>query len=185
MTLQRSDWIDAGWLLMATKGVEAVKVEVLARELKVSKGSFYWHFANRRELLNAILQRWEEETQFFIKQSQQAATPQERLNKLFKLIEECCHKSDPESAILLWANKDAEVRQRVRDIENKRLNYLTKLLQDCGFEETEARHRAEVTYFALGGFFDRRERDSEFDLSMGEFGQFLLALLLSPIKKSY
>ncbi len=181
MSLQKADWIDAGWLLMATKGVEAVKVEILARQLKVSKGSFYWHFQNRRELLDAILQRWEEETQWFIRESQQAATPQDRLSKLFKLIEESCQKSDPESAILLWANKDAEVRQRVKDLENKRLSYLTELLTDYGFAKIEAKRRAEITYFAWGGFFDRRERDSTFDVGIGEFNRFLLSLLLSPI----
>ncbi|MEL6927820.1 MAG: helix-turn-helix domain-containing protein, partial [Cyanobacteria bacterium J06600_6] len=51
MALTKTDWIDAAWILMANKGVAAVKVEVLARQLEVSKGSFYWHFKNRQELL--------------------------------------------------------------------------------------------------------------------------------------
>lgn len=181
MTLNRENWIDAGWSLLAAKGVQAVKVEVLARKLKVSKGSFYWHFKNRQELLEAILQRWEDETMKVIQRSPTLAdTPKERLFKLFALIEELCEKPDPETAIFQWANQDEAVQQRVHALETKRVKYLSQLFQDCGFDETEARHRAEVAYFALMGFADRRERDSKFELKMGEFNNFLLSLLLSP-----
>lgn len=184
MTLKKEDWIEAGWLLMATKGVEAVKVEVLARQLEVSKGSFYWHFLNRNELLEAILQRWEEQTKWLIKQSQLAATPKERLLKLFALVEEICQQPDPEAAIFLWAKKVPQVQQRVHELETQRVEYLTELLTDYGFESIEARQRAEVAYFALMGFGDRQERDRKFDLSLGEFSKFLLSLLLSPLAQT-
>jgi AcrR family transcriptional regulator len=183
VALQKEDWINAGWLLMATQDVEAVKVEVLARQLEVSKGSFYWHFKNRDELLEAILQRWEEQTRELIEQIQQTPA-QERLFRLFASIEEICQQPDPESAIFLWAKKDPTVQQRVHDLETKRVNYLTELLTDYGFGDIEARQRAEVAYLALMGFGDRQERDSKFDLSLGEFSKFLLALLLSPLARS-
>ena len=181
MTLQKEDWIYAGRTLMAAKGVEAVKVEILARQLEVSKGSFYWHFKNRRELLEAILQDWENETLWLIQQSQTAATSKERLVKLFALVEEICKPPDPEAAIFLWANRDIAVQERVRILETKRVGYLTELLQDYGFSEKEASHKAEVAYFALMGFTDRLARDKGFDSSMKEFNDFLLSLLLSPI----
>ncbi|MBE9043957.1 TetR/AcrR family transcriptional regulator [Pleurocapsales cyanobacterium LEGE 10410] len=181
MALQKADWIDAGWLIMAAQGVAAVKVEVLARQLKVSKGSFYWHFKNRQQLLEAILQRWENETMWLIEESQKAATPKERLIKLLSLAEEMCGLPDPEPAIFIWANQEPEIQERVRTVESKRVGYLTRLLQEYGFEETEARHKAEVGYFALMGFFDRFERDKKFDLNIKEFNYFLLNLLLSPV----
>jgi AcrR family transcriptional regulator len=181
VTLQQEDWINAGWLLMAAKGVDAVKVEVLARELKVSKGSFYWHFKNRDELLEAILQKWEKQTICLIEESQKEATAKKRLLKLFSLIEKVCQQPDPESAIFLWANKDLSVQKRVHALEDKRVSYLTELLTDYGFAITEARQRAEVAYFAVMGFGDRQERDSEFNLSLGDFSTFLLSLLLSPL----
>lgn len=170
---------------MATQGVAAVKVEVLARHLQVSKGSFYWHFKNRQELLEAILQRWENETRKLIEQSQQASTPKEQLIKLFNLVEQMCQSNqpDPEAAIFIWANQDHKIQQRVRILETKRVGYLSKILQDYGFGEKEARHRAEVGYFALMGFWERLERDSEFDLSIQEFNHFLLNLLLTPVEQ--
>jgi AcrR family transcriptional regulator len=184
--LKTYDWIDAGWLLMATKGVTALKVEVLARQLDVSKGSFYWHFKNRQELLEAILQRWENKTLWLIEESQKGATPKDRLIELFTLVEEMCDRDtpDPEAAIFLWANHDSAVQERVRILEAKRVGYLTQLLQEYGFEETEARQKAEVGYFALMGFWERSERDTQFDLSMKQFNHFLIALLLSPVNYS-
>ena len=117
MALTKEDWINAGWLLMTSKGVEGVKVEVLARQLDVSKGSFYWHFKNRNELLEAILQRWEEQTMFLIHESQKTTDSKERLVNLFSLIAQVCQEPDPEPAIFLWANKDPQVQQRVHDLD--------------------------------------------------------------------
>ena len=169
---------------MANRGVAAVKVEVLARELQVSKGSFYWHFKNRNELLEGILQRWENETLWLIKESQKESTPKQQLIKMFVLAEELCNQPDPETAIFIWANQEPAVQKRVRIVETKRVEYLNQLLQDYGFDETEARHKAEIAYFAFMGFWERTERDREFDLSMKEFGAFLIDLLLSPVQKT-
>ncbi|WP_026102451.1 TetR/AcrR family transcriptional regulator [Pleurocapsa sp. PCC 7319] len=183
MALTKTDWINAGWLLMANQGVAAVKVEVLARQLEVSKGSFYWHFKNRQELLEGILQRWENETLWLIEESQQEPTPKEQIVKLFTLAEELCNQPDPETAIVIWANQEPAVQDRVRIVETMRVNYLNQLLQDYGFDAVEARHKAEIGYFAFIGFWERTERDQEFDLSFKEFGEFLISLLLSPVKK--
>ena len=181
LSLTKEDWINAGWVLMANQGVAAVKVEVLARQLEVSKGSFYWHFKNRKELLEGILRRWENETLWLIEESQQETTPEKQLIKMFAMAEELCNLPDPETAIFIWANNDPEVQQRVRIIETKRVEYLNQLLQNYGFNQTEARHKAETGYFAFMGFWERKERDKKFDLSMKEFGAFLIDLLLSPV----
>lgn len=182
MALTKRDWIDAGWVIMANQGITAVKVEVLARQLEVSKGSFYWHFKNRKELLEGILQRWENETQWLIEESKKAATPKEQLFKLFALAEEMCNQPDPESAIFLWANQEAAVQERVHIVETMRVNYLDQLLQEYGFNKLEARHKAEMGYFAFMGFWERKERDQKFDLSMKDFSDFLLSVLLSPVR---
>lgn len=183
MVLQKKDWIDAAWNLMADKGVTGVKVEVLARQLKVSKGSFYWHFKNRKELLEAVLSRWENETTWLIEESEKAATPESQIIKLFSLTEAMCNLPDPEAAIFIWAYKDVAVQKRVRAVEVQRVNHLTKLLKNFGFDEIEARQRARIGYFALMGFWERGERDKEFDFNLKEFGDFLLDLLLSPTIK--
>src|ERR1700735_3962618 len=59
--LQRADWIRAAFARLAQDGIDAVRVEVLARDLHVSKGSFYWHFRDRDELAGAMLGLWDDE----------------------------------------------------------------------------------------------------------------------------
>src|SRR5579859_5070722 len=53
------DWIEQGLRALATGGPDAVRIEPLAQALGVTKGSFYWHFADRRALLEAMLDTWE------------------------------------------------------------------------------------------------------------------------------
>ena len=57
--LRRLDWIRVASARLSQEGIEAVRVEVLSRELRVSKGSFYWHFRDREDLLNSMLSHWE------------------------------------------------------------------------------------------------------------------------------
>src|SRR4051794_41809345 len=59
--LAREDWLRAARLALLRGGVEAVRPEKIARDLQVTKGSFYWHFRNREDLLEALLHEWETE----------------------------------------------------------------------------------------------------------------------------
>src|SRR5438093_1037350 len=58
-TLSAGDWARAALEMLAQRGIEAVAVEVLAQRLRVTKGSFYWHFRSRAALLEAALREWE------------------------------------------------------------------------------------------------------------------------------
>src|SRR6266480_2189603 len=55
----RSSWIDAGLRALAAGGPDAVRIELLAQELGVTRGGFYWHFDDRRALLEEMLDEWE------------------------------------------------------------------------------------------------------------------------------
>ena len=58
--LSELDWVKAGLLALAERGVEGLRVDRLARDLGVTKGSFYWHFKNRDELFDALAKFWGE-----------------------------------------------------------------------------------------------------------------------------
>ena len=58
--LDREAWIKASLAILAEKGLDGIRVEVLAKRLKVTKGSFYWHFKDRRDLLDAVLKTWKD-----------------------------------------------------------------------------------------------------------------------------
>ncbi|MDQ6732181.1 MAG: TetR/AcrR family transcriptional regulator, partial [Actinomycetota bacterium] len=55
MPLSRTDWTEAALLALAHDGLAGVAVQPLARRLGATKGSFYWHFADRAELIAATL----------------------------------------------------------------------------------------------------------------------------------
>src|ERR671910_2473019 len=82
-SLKAEDWVEAARAVMAEGGIDAVAVEPLARRLGVTKGSFYWHFKDRRALLETTLERWEEEsTVARISASRRISDPRKRLIRL-------------------------------------------------------------------------------------------------------
>jgi AcrR family transcriptional regulator len=82
-SLTAQDWIEAAYSAMAEEGIGSVAVEPLARRLGITRGSFYWHFENRRALLEAILERWEREsTEAVISATRRVADPLERFVRL-------------------------------------------------------------------------------------------------------
>src|SRR5688572_23888558 len=83
--LSRKDWIHAALTAIAEGGVAAVAVEPLAARLGTTKGSFYWHFANRDALLQAALAEWEEQTTTVVR-SEILSAPDEPLDRLRRLI---------------------------------------------------------------------------------------------------
>ena len=56
--LDAAAWVAAAFDALADGGIDAVRVEPLAKALGITKGSFYWHFADRRALLDAMLDAW-------------------------------------------------------------------------------------------------------------------------------
>src|ERR1700742_4739367 len=83
--LSAADWEQAALDLIAEQGVAAVAVEALARQLGVTKGSFYWHFPNREALLKGALDRWEkQDTENLFDQVEPIADPRARLCELFR-----------------------------------------------------------------------------------------------------
>ena len=62
MSQSRDDWLDAAWRMLGDGGVDSIRVEKLAENMGVTKGSFYWHFKNRRDLIDEMLSFWAEQS---------------------------------------------------------------------------------------------------------------------------
>ena len=144
--LNRDAWIAGAVALLAERGVNAVKVEPLARRLGVTKGSFYWHFKNRPALLAAILSRWEEkQTDLLIRIADHpGATPAERLRMLLEMT--VGGFADPEFrsaeiAIRNWSRNDADALMAVRAVDARRSVYIENFFIALGFSEAAARTR--------------------------------------------
>ena len=104
----RSSWIDAGLRTLAAGGPDAVRIEALARELGVSKGGFYWHFANRRALLDEMLDAWERTMidEVIERIEGEGGDARAKLRRLFALAPSNEDLLKVELAIRDWARRD-------------------------------------------------------------------------------
>lgn len=150
--LNRESWVLAAFTLLCENGIDAVRVEPLAKKLNVTKGSFYWHFKNRTELHDALLEYWEKEmTQSVLDAANEFhGTPRQRLiNTLREIVGKERTKYDP--FVRHWARNDAKVRKVVEYIDKIRLSFLHGLFLDIGFDKQEAEIRSRLMYYYICG----------------------------------
>lgn len=164
--LTRDDWLRAAVAALAEGGVEAVKVERLAKSLGVSKGSFYWHFKDRPQLLAAILDFWNADfTQQLIDNAADLANPRERLRHLARdaLVNTVygIDSARAEAAIQAWAATDAHVAERLRAVDTARLAHLEKELTAAGLAPDQTCARSKMLYLALLGLYAARGYNPE------------------------
>ncbi len=148
------DWVDGALSLLCEGGIEAVRVEPLAKQLGVSKGSFYWHFENRRALHLAILDRWEEfGTSAVIKTVEAAASdPAGQLHVLIRASFGVDEVGDAvEVAIRSWAQTDSIAGEAAARVDARRLAYVVDLLVATGLPRPLAKRRSNLLYRALIG----------------------------------
>ena len=158
MDLQRNDWLRAARLALLRGGVEAVRVEKLARDLHVTKGSFYWHFRDREELLEILLREWEAELFHDIIPRLNGRRGHEALQLLLQLLVKRVPLSEQgilpsDAAMYTWAAVSAEVARRVNRAEKKRIELLKRVIGDS---ET-----VEFLYLVWLGFVARGQRAPE------------------------
>jgi AcrR family transcriptional regulator len=162
--LKAEDWVEAARVAMAEGGIDAVAVEPLARRLGVTKGSFYWHFKDRRALLEATLEGWEREsTDAVIAASRRVEDTRERLIRLGEeAFGEISRDGDESGKVLLErgvelaisdAADDDVVRPFLRRVTEHRIGYLEECFRALGVPPEEARYRAILVYAAHAGTF--------------------------------
>jgi AcrR family transcriptional regulator len=139
----KASWIDEGLRTLGVGGPDAVRIETLAATLGVTKGGFYGHFGNRSAFLEEILDTWERiVTDLVIEQVQNASgDARQKLRQLFGIAVSIDEMVSIEIAIREWARRDVSVADRVRRIDNRRMDFMRSLFADfCGSDdETEVR----------------------------------------------
>jgi AcrR family transcriptional regulator len=144
--LSADDWADAALLAMGEGGLAAVAVEPLATRLGTTKGSFYWHFANRDALIEAALERWAEtQTEALITELETEPDPERRLRLLF--AEAIGSAADDMLEVTLLATADdPRVAAVLGRVTERRVAYVARLFAEAGFPEPEARRRGLLAY---------------------------------------
>jgi AcrR family transcriptional regulator len=149
--LSAKDWLDQGLKTLARSGFTALKAEPLAKAMGVSRGSFYWHFADIGAFHAAILKHWREVAAERIIANLEAASQNESPLQLL-LRQAFGGKLALENAVRVWAALDPLARSAVQAVDRRRLNYVERLLRASGLSPQAARARAQILYWAFLGF---------------------------------
>lgn len=145
-TLNKSDWLAAGLEVLRVSGSTSLKAQILAKRLKVSRGSFYWHFKDMAEYEAAILDAWREATTEKVINALRGAPS--KMDRLRSLIVFASRAPELERAVRTWSMSNRAVAATVAEIDQQRFNYLEKLLCELGVDKSLSRHRALVLYWA-------------------------------------
>jgi AcrR family transcriptional regulator len=138
----RTSWIRQGLQALAAGGPDAVRIETLAKALAVSKGGFYWHFANRRALLEEMLDTWERVVidEVIERVESEGGDARAKLRRLFALAsssdfteydevtrELAQELMKIELAIRDWARREQTVAKRLKRVDDRRMAYMRSL----------------------------------------------------------
>ncbi|MBB5539466.1 TetR/AcrR family transcriptional regulator [Rhizobium giardinii] len=155
-------WLEAAYYSLLESGVDAVKIQPLAKKLGLSRTSFYWFFKDREELLNALLVRWREKnTGNLIKRSEAyAETLVEAMLNVFDCwLDRELFDAQFEFALRSWAIQSEEIQKEVQQADRLRLEALKRMFVRFGYEEIAADVRARTTYLVQIGYISMQSRE--------------------------
>jgi AcrR family transcriptional regulator len=144
-------WIDAATEVLVDRGIDHVRVDVLATQLGVTRGSFYWHFRDREDLLRRVLEAWRNRATVQLTRRLTLAGPDARtqLRDVISLPHRgraAVRAARIELAIRAWARRDQMAREAVDEADQQRIAYHGQIFESLGFEPGEAALRAFVMY---------------------------------------
>lgn len=162
--LEAEDWIDAAKKALITGGIKSVSVNLIASKLGITRGSFYWHFSDRQELLDALVDDWLDTNNAALLEAIEKAgengdpTDFDIVGNLW--LEE--KEFDPryDSAMRDWARTDKKIDKVVRKTDSQRIDAFKKMFLSYGFREQEAWIRARILYYHQVGYYALNVRES-------------------------
>jgi AcrR family transcriptional regulator len=144
----RNSWIDEGLRILAAGGPDAVRIEPLAQTLGVTKGGFYWHFDDRRALLDEMLDAWERVVIDDVIQrvEGEGGDARAKLRRLFALALSISDFLNIELAIRDWARRDKAVAERLRRVDNRRMEYMRSLFGALSADKDDVEVRCMIAF---------------------------------------
>ncbi len=153
--LQRFDWLKKALQIFINEGIDAVRITRLADELSVTRGSFYWHFENREELIEALVCYWRDKNTAAITRAMDNASSLS--NGIFEFFETCIDTSrfDPrlDLAVREWARRSPQIRNQVDRADKLRIESFQSFYARFGYDMPDALIRARTIYFSQIGFY--------------------------------
>jgi AcrR family transcriptional regulator len=146
--LTAQDWVNAGLKALATSGFTALKADLLSKALGVSRGSFYWHFADVGAFHTAVLQRWRAIAYDQVVREVEGAAE----NRLAALLQRAFGADARlEMAVRSWATAEPQASAMIEAVDAKRLRYIRDLLVEAGLASDVASARSRILYWTYLG----------------------------------
>ncbi len=142
----RTRWVDEGLRALATAGPDSIRIETIARRLGVTKGGFYWHFEDRNALLHEVLDEWERLLLDEVIEQVEAkgGDARAKLRRLFALASDDAVAID--LAVRDWARHDPDVADRLRRVDNRRMDYMRTLFGALCTDEDDVEVRCVLAF---------------------------------------
>jgi AcrR family transcriptional regulator len=163
----RSDWVFAALSLLGEKGLDRVTIDALCSKLGLTKGSFYWHFKGRQELLFAMAESWASTSTRDIHNQLRSSTMTDRqqLAELNRMSTQMGY-GNIDRAMRIWAENCEETAKAVHQADREILGFIEEKLINIGLKPKDARvlskmsHACSVGLFAVGPTLDNAEQKS-------------------------
>ena len=151
----RGNWIDAGLRALAAGGPDAVRIEPLAQALGVTRGGFYWHFDDRRALLDEMLDTWERRStdEVLERVEREGGDPDDKVRRA-GMLSFSRELLPIDLAVRDWARRDDAVADRLRRVDNRRMEYLRSLISASRSDAGDVEARSLLAFsLAIGNHF--------------------------------
>lgn len=177
--MSEKDWVDAATEILIQENVRGIRIDALCKKLGVTKGSFYWHFRSRGELLKSILTDWRRRMTLNIIQnlSNTSGQSKARLHQLIALPRRARSPAfaQIEQSIRDWGRRVEQANDAVTEVDRIRFEYFYQLFHELGFDENAARVRAYMAYTMMMG--DSVLHHSLTDVDGAEFTEAAVSIL--------
>lgn len=168
-------WLGAARELLLESGVDSVRIQPIAKRLRLSRTSFYWFFKDREALLDALVAQWRDKnTGAIVRQSEAYAEslPEAMLNVFDCWLDPALFDSKLEYAIRAWALQSPAVAAQVSEADEARLGALTAMFLRFGYPPVRADVAARVTYLAQIGYISMQS-DEDIAVRMRRFPDYI------------
>ncbi|WP_421914313.1 TetR/AcrR family transcriptional regulator [Mesorhizobium sp.] len=149
-TLSREAWIAAARKVLEKRGIGEVKIDRLARQLKVTRGSFYFHFASLADLRGGLLQEWRDSNCapfWAMREIREIDGLQFFTDIVHVWVDEAPFSPLLDLAVRDWSRTSKKLAQEVKEIDDLRIELLIRSFRAMGYSEDESIVRARITYF--------------------------------------
>ena len=156
--VSEADWLKLGIVRFASGGVDALKVEQMAKDLGCSKSSFYWYFKSRDVYIERLLSHWFDiGTTNFIEMASQIEPVEVRFRSLLHAVFSQRNGKDFMFYLRQYIQQEPKYASILASIETTRIDYLASVLRDSGASPEDANAKAQIIYDTYVGWYERHK----------------------------